>query len=424
MSRFDAFDLDERILRSIADLGFETATPIQTSAIPPVLAGRDVIGQARTGSGKTAAFGLPLLERLKERGGGVRALVLAPTRELATQVAKALESFSTNLPVRLACVYGGAAYYPQLKALKTADIVVGTPGRVLDHMRRGTLDLSGLQVLVLDEADEMLRMGFIEDVELVLEAAPNDRQIVLFSATMPDPIKRVADRFLVDAEHLHVEGEALTVDHIDQRWMRVPNKHKLEALLRVLKTEERGASLIFARTRAGCAELCDLLNSHGVRADAIHGELNQTSRERVLQRLRSGAIDTVVATDVAARGIDIAHLTHVINVDFPNDPETYVHRIGRTGRAGADGKAITFVTPNQRRKLEFLERTLGERIEQMEVPSDLEIAGAERAELLEDVKKAMSRAAMEDARTWVQLLVPDEGFTVEDLARRRSCLAG
>ncbi|MDH5491903.1 MAG: DEAD/DEAH box helicase, partial [Myxococcales bacterium] len=400
-SPFESFALDPRILEAVRDLGFTEPTPIQVEAMPPLLRGQDVIGGARTGSGKTAAFGLPLLEKVKEGGSAVRALVLAPTRELALQVTDAIRSYAKHLPIRLVTIYGGASYRPQLDALRRGvTVVVGTPGRVLDHVDRGTLDLSSLELLVLDEADEMLRMGFIEDVERVLEASPKGRQIALFSATMPPPIRRVAASHLRDPLAIQVEQSALTVEHIAQRWLLVPQLHKFEALQRVLAGEERGTTLIFARTRAGCAEIADKLAADGISVDALHGDLNQAARERVLLRLRNRRLDVVVATDVAARGIDVDHITHVLNLDLPIDPEIYVHRIGRTGRAGRAGSAISFITPGEMRRLRILERAVKMRIEPMPVPTDADIALRKVARLRE---KIIARGAEEPSERALEL---------------------
>ena len=410
---FGSFQLDPAIVEAVGRLGFTTPTPIQGAAMPPMLAGRDIIARARTGSGKTAAFGLPLLHRLTQpaqtkpgRTPPVRALVLAPTRELALQVTEALRSFAKLLPIPVVAVYGGASYDPQLRALrKGAPVVVGTPGRVLDHLRRGTLDLSRLEALVLDEADEMLRMGFIEDVETVLEATPEGRQVALFSATMPEPIRRIAEAHLRDPETVEVEDRALSVGHIDQRWVAVPNRHKIDALERVLAAEDALATLVFARTRAGCAEAADILAKRGLEVDALHGDLNQSARERVLNRFRSKQLRVVVATDVAARGIDVEHLSHVINFDLPNDVENYVHRIGRTARAGRKGAAISFVTPKERARIKWLERKLKVRIAPMRVPSDADIAAAKRGRLLNAIRETAAEppspgvlAALEELR--------------------------
>ena len=379
---FASFGLDPRLVAAIESMGFDEPTPIQREAIPTLLAGHDVLGRARTGSGKTAAFGLPLLERVKSGGRQVRALVLAPTRELALQVTGAMQDFAQKLPIRLVTVYGGAAYGPQLSALRDGvSVVVGTPGRVLDYMDRGALDLSQLDMLVLDEADEMLRMGFIDDVERVLQAAPATCQIALFSATMPDPIRRVANKHLKNPVEVQVESSALSVGHIEQRYVVVPQAHKAEALARVLAAKTEGTTIVFARTRAGAAEASDALANRGLPVDALHGDLNQGARERVIGRLRAGRLGIVVATDVAARGLDIDHVTHVINLDLPPRAEEYVHRIGRTGRAGREGHAISFVTPSEESRLRTFQRMLKVTIAPMDVPSDAAIARARKARL-------------------------------------------
>jgi ATP-dependent RNA helicase DeaD len=434
---FEAFPLDERILAALGALGFETPTPIQAATIAPLLEGRDVIGRARTGSGKTAAFGLPLIERVKETRGGVHALLLAPTRELALQVTEALRSYAKRLPLRIVTIYGGAPYEPQLRALREgAQIVVGTPGRVIDHLERGTLDLGKLEWLVLDEADEMLRMGFIEDVERVLAASPETRQVALFSATMPGPIQKVAKKHLRDPIEIQVEKSALTVEHIAQRWMFVPPRNKVDALTRVLAAETRGSTLVFARTRRGCADVADELSRRGVAVDALHGDMNQAARERVLLRFRSGKLDVVVATDVAARGIDVEHITHVINLDFPEDEEVYTHRIGRTGRAGREGRAITFVMPRERRRLQGLQRALRVDIAEMPVPSDADIERRRRERLrasivevaeaeptgplrafTDELLEGQDAAAI--ARAAVQLLAERAGYRLRDDADDR-----
>lgn len=412
---FDDFGLDPRIVRAVTDMGFENPTPIQTEAIPILLDGRDVVGGARTGSGKTAAFGLPLLHRVRE-GGAAQALVLAPTRELAIQVSDALESYGAGLGLRQVCIYGGSPYPPQLKALRQgATVIVGTPGRLLDHMERGSLDLSDVKVVVLDEADEMLRMGFIEDVEKILAAAGPDKQVALFSATMPGPIKRVAKKHLVDPVEVQVEQEALTVDHIEQRWILVPQRHKLEALQRVLRVAPPGGTLVFARTRKACAELADALAKAGVGADALHGDLTQAARERVLNRLRAQRLDVLVATDVAARGLDVDHLGLVINVDLPDNTEIYVHRIGRTGRAGRDGMAVSFVTPRERRQLLNWERTLGVKLEQVDPPSDAAILRAQKRRLLERLEQVMEKD-LTAVREWMDEVVEDKGWDAGELA--------
>ncbi len=404
---FESYGLDPRIVEAISALGFDKPTPIQDVAVPALLTGRDIVGRARTGSGKTAAFGLPLLDRVKDGGGHVRALIMTPTRELALQVTSALGSYAKRLPrVKLLSIYGGAAYGPQFNGLsRGATVVVGTPGRLIDHLDRGSLDLSKLEILVLDEADEMLRMGFIDDVEKIMAATPETRQVALFSATMPPVIRRIANAHLKDPVDAAVETNALSTDHIDQRFIEVPGRHKLDALLRLLRGGTHTTTLIFGRTRAGCAELADALSRRGMQVDALHGDLNQGARERVLSQLRAKRLEIVVATDVAARGIDIDHITQVVNFDLPMDAEGYTHRIGRTGRAGRKGMAVSFITPQERRRFHFIENKLKHRVEEMQVPSDAAIRQREQGRL-----EAMLTARVEDepklndARRWLEEL--------------------
>ncbi|MEM7446898.1 MAG: DEAD/DEAH box helicase [Myxococcota bacterium] len=405
---FDSFNLDPRILERLSVVGFEAPTAIQARAIPPLLAGQDMIGRARTGSGKTAAFGIPLLERMKAGGPQVRSMVLTPTRELALQVTQALRDLAGTLPVRVVPIYGGAPYGPQLDALRSGvAVVVGTPGRVVDHLDRGTLDISTLEMLVLDEADEMLRMGFFEDVERVIAGAPQDRQVAMFSATMPEAIRRVVERRLPAAVEIQVERAALTVDHIEQRALLVPEKHKVDALRRVLASEPITAAVVFTRTRAGCAEAADRLASAGLSVDALHGDLNQAARERVLNRFRAGRLKVVVATDVAARGIDVEHVSHVINYDLPNDAESYVHRIGRTGRAGRSGVAISLVAPREASRIRNFERALRADITKMNPPSDAEIVRAERRRLIEGLKSSVASDLVGSATPLLEELLPE-----------------
>ena len=414
---FDGLGLRPALLENVRRLGFEEPTPIQAAAIPPLLEGRDVIGRARTGSGKTAAFGLPLLQRLDPDVKGVQALVLTPTRELALQVTEAMRTFAQGGGPRIVTIYGGAPYAPQLRALREGvPVVVGTPGRVIDHLERGSLDLSRLRVLVLDEADEMLRMGFIEDVEKVLQASADDRQVALFSATMPDPIRRVADAYLNDPLMVQVEGGPLTVDHIDQRWIRVPTRHKLEALVRLLAAEERGATLVFARTRAACAGLTEELGLRGLGVDALHGDLGQAARERVLSRMRQGNLDILVATDVAARGLDVEHITHVINYDLPHDAEIYVHRIGRTGRAGRAGNALTFVTPAEVGRFRSFGRRIGGSCPQEQVPSNADIAALRQKRLRQGLGAALEANGQDGLRGWLEAVAEEEGWDPLDVA--------
>jgi ATP-dependent RNA helicase DeaD len=417
MTAFTEFSLDDRIVAAVTKMGFETATPIQEIAIPVLLEGKDVIGSARTGSGKTAAFGLPMVEKLQEGGKDVRALVLAPTRELAMQVAEQIGLYAKGLPLDVLTIYGGSPYGPQLKALRRGvSIVVGTPGRVIDHMHKGTLDLSHVEILVLDEADEMLRMGFIEPVEEILAACPPDRQIALFSATMPTAIQRMAKRFMKKPILLPVEDDG--VEHIEQCYLRVPQRKKMAALVRVLMGTARGTTLVFARTRLSCAKVADDLLKFGIPADAIHGDLNQAARERVIGKLKSKSLRVLVATDVAARGIDISHIGHVINFDLPAEVESYVHRIGRTARAGAKGSAISFITPGEKRRFQNIERTLKVSMIEVFAPNNSDLEALRRTEIWENIKRGLpsEEKPREDMRGWLKTLLESEELSAEDIA--------
>ncbi len=374
-SGFQKFGLRPEILEAVAAIGFQDPSPIQTAAIPELLLGRDLVGQAQTGTGKTAAFALPLLERIDPTQRGPQVLVLAPTRELAMQVAEAFNSFAAKLSqVRVLAVYGGADFRDQIQQLRRGvQIVVGTPGRVMDHMRQGTLDLSGLRSLVLDEADEMLRMGFIDDVEWVLEQLPSQRQVVLFSATMPNEIRRISQKYLNSPAEVTIRPKAADGRRIRQRYLMVPAPHKIEVLERILEAERREGVIIFARTKAITVTVAESLEQHGYDVAVLNGDVPQTQRERTIERLRDGRVDVLVATDVAARGLDVDRIGLVINYDIPFDGEAYVHRIGRTGRAGRNGDAILFLTPRERRFLGGLERAVGQPIEPMDVPSNAAI---------------------------------------------------
>jgi len=418
MTTFDSFEIDARLKETLKTMGFENPTPIQAQAIPLIVEGKDVIGRARTGSGKTAAFGLPLLNMVCESKRKVQALVLTPTRELAIQVAKALTDHAKGLPTRILTIYGGASYTPQLRGLSSGvDVVVGTPGRVIDHLKRGTLNLSSLRLLVLDEADEMLRMGFVEDVEHVLSKTPEGRQVALFSATMPREIQRVAKTYLNSPIEVQVENKGLNVDHIQQRWIQVPERQKYEALVRVLSVRESGATLVFAQTRRNCAELSMRLGKQGFNADAIHGDLNQAARERVLGRLRSGKLDILIATDVASRGIDVNNLNQVINFDFPRETESYVHRIGRTGRAGRAGVALSLVVPYEKRRLFRLQHQLKTTITQYDPPTDLQIAEHRRLKLLRILKSSsLDLHGAQVAKDWIDELVSTDEWDLDTLA--------
>ena len=353
---FSHLGLHPELVQAVEALGFTTPTPIQSAMIPVMLEGHDVIGQAQTGTGKTAAFALPILHRLEPGGRAVQSLVLVPTRELAVQVAKAMHDFGRERGIRVLPVYGGEPYGRQISRLnKGVDVVVGTPGRLLDLIQREALDLSEVETVVLDEADEMLSMGFIEDIESILSATPAERQTALLSATVPPEIRRLADRYLRQPQSVAIEREQVTVSAIEQRHYLVYETDKLAALTRLFEVEPITSALIFVRTRAGTGELAAELSTRGFPAEALSGELEQEERERVMNRFRRNLIKVLVATDVAARGLDIDHISHVFNFDLPEDPEVYVHRIGRTGRAGKSGTALSLVTPNERWRLGRIE---------------------------------------------------------------------
>ena len=369
--RFADLGLAETVMAAVAEVGYETPSPIQAATIPALLAGRDVLGQAQTGTGKTAAFALPLLSRLDLKQNKPQVLVLAPTRELAIQVAEAFQRYANKIPgFHVLPIYGGQSYYPQLQALKRGvHVVVGTPGRVIDHLDRGTLDLSELKALVLDEADEMLRMGFIDDVETVLKKVPASRQVALFSATMPSQIRRIAQTYLRDPAEVTIAAKTTTATNIRQRFWFVSGMHKLDALTRILEAEPYDAMLVFARTKLATDELAEKLQARGLAAAAINGDVQQAQREKTIQNLKDGKIDILVATDVAARGLDVERISHVLNYDIPYDTESYVHRIGRTGRAGRSGDAILFVSPREKNMLRAIERATRQPIEEMQLPT-------------------------------------------------------
>ena len=350
---FSDLNLPEPILKAITEIGYEQPSPIQAESIPTLVDGRDLLGQAQTGTGKTAAFALPLLSNIDPKNKEPQLLILAPTRELAIQVAEACQQYAKHLNgVNVLPIYGGQSYTIQLKQLKRgAQVIVGTPGRVMDHMRRKTLSLDALQALVLDEADEMLRMGFIDDVEWVLEQSPSDRQIALFSATMPREVKRVADQHLQDPVHIKIASKTATGSNITQRYWIVRGTNKLDAITRILENEETDGVIVFVRTKNATVELADRLSARGFRSDALNGDIPQANREKIIDRLRKGKLDILIATDVVARGLDVERISHVINYDVPHDTESYIHRIGRTGRAGRSGKAILFIAPREKHML-------------------------------------------------------------------------
>ncbi|MFI1911635.1 DEAD/DEAH box helicase [Nocardia sp. NPDC020380] len=382
---FADLGIDDRILRAIADVGYESPSPIQAATIPPLLAGNDVVGLAQTGTGKTAAFAIPVLQGMHDTGKAPKALVLAPTRELAIQVAEAFGRYATHMPgVHVLPIYGGQNYAVQLSGLRRgAQVVVGTPGRVIDHLERGTLDLTQLQYLVLDEADEMLKMGFQEDVERILRDTPAEKQVALFSATMPTAIRKISKQYLKDPVEITVKTKTSTNTNITQRWVQVSHQRKLDALTRILEVEPFEAIIMFVRTKQATEELAEKLRARGYSAAAINGDIAQAQRERTIGQLKSGVLDILVATDVAARGLDVERISHVVNYDIPHDTESYVHRIGRTGRAGRSGDALLFVAPRERRLLDAIERATRQSVTQMQLPS-VEDVNAQRVQKFGD----------------------------------------
>ena len=372
---FSELGLAAPILKAISSVGYEHPSPIQAASIPPLLEGRDLLGQAQTGTGKTGAFALPILSRLNLTQMDTQVLILAPTRELAIQVAEACQSYAQFIPdFHVLPIYGGSSYDSQIRALRRgAQVVVGTPGRVMDMMRRGKLDLSALKTLVLDEADEMLRMGFIDDVEWVIEQCPLDRQIALFSATMPDQIRRIAHRHLQSPVEIKIASKTSTASNIRQRYWLVSGLHKLDAMTRMLEVEPYDALLVFVRTKTAAEELASKLSARGHACEALHGDIPQKLRERTVEKLKAGQLDILIATDVVARGLDVERITHVVNYDIPYDTESYVHRIGRTGRAGRTGDAILFVAPRERRMLRIIELATRQPIEPMQMPTAKDI---------------------------------------------------
>ena len=373
---FDDLNLSPALLETVREIGYESPSPIQAASIPHILAGRDLLGQAQTGTGKTAAFALPILSRIDISRRVPQALILAPTRELAIQVAEAFQTYARHMEgFHILPVYGGQGMGQQLRQLaRGVHVIVGTPGRVMDHIRRETLNLENLQTLVLDEADEMLRMGFIDDVEWILEHTPDTRQTALFSATMPPVIKKIANRHLNDPAEIKIQSKTSTVEAINQQYWLVSGLQKLEALTRILDADAIDAMIIFVRTKTETVELAEKLEARGYEAAALNGDMTQVLREKVIDRLKKGSLDIVIATDVAARGLDVERITHVVNYDIPYDTETYVHRIGRTGRAGRKGTAILFVAPRERRMLRAIEQATRSPIEQMRLPTLRDIA--------------------------------------------------
>jgi len=392
LTKFSELNISESTQRALGKMGFEEATPIQEGTIKMGMEGRDIIGQAQTGTGKTTAFGVPIIEKVNTSDKNVQALVIAPTRELAIQVSEEIYRIGSDKRVRVLSVYGGQEIGRQIRALRNnPQIIVGTPGRLLDHIKRKTLKLDNVQTLVLDEADEMLNMGFVEDITEILSSVPDERQTLLFSATMPGPIRKIAERFMKNPEMVKIKSKAMTVDNIEQFFVKAQEREKFDVLSRILNVQQPEQAIIFGRTKRRVDELSHALSIRGYIAEGIHGDLTQAKRMSVLRQFKEGKIDILVATDVAARGLDISGVTHVYNFDIPQDPESYVHRIGRTGRAGKSGVAVTFVTPREMGYLRIVEETTKKAMTALVPPSEDEaLIGQQRLaveQLAEIVKK-------------------------------------
>ena len=414
---FKDLNLPEPILQALEKVGYEKPSPIQAESIPLLLQGHDLLGQAQTGTGKTAAFALPMLANIDPEQRKPQLLVLAPTRELAIQVAEAFQvyaSFSQN--IKVLPIYGGQSYDNQIRQLKRGvQVVVGTPGRIIDHIKRKTLDLSELKFLVLDEADEMLRMGFIDDVELILSHAPEERQTALFSATMPGPIKKITQRYLKDPKHVKIASKVSTASTIRQRYCQVAPHHKLEALTRIMEVEAFDGMIIFVRTKTATVELADKLSARGYDVEPLNGDIPQAARERTVEKLKQGQIDILVATDVVARGLDVERVSHVINFDIPYDSESYVHRIGRTGRAGRQGDAILFISHREKRLLFSIEKTTKQPIEAMPIPSISEINETRLSRFKQSVTEATQDDSLESLMPIVEMLKEENEASPEVL---------
>jgi ATP-dependent RNA helicase DeaD len=393
IKNFEDLGLDPKIMQGIADLGFETPMPIQAKAIPIAMAGQDIFGQAQTGTGKTAAFGLPILQKIRPKEGP-QALIICPTRELAVQVSQEITRLSRHLDLMVVPIYGGQSIEHQIRILrKGPEVVVGTPGRLLDHMNRRTLRLDTITTLVLDEADEMLDMGFVEDIRAIIKATPPERQTMMFSATLPPEVTNLAKEFMNDPQSVHIARSGTTVALTEQRYYEVNPRQKVETLCRLLDVESPEAGIIFCRTKQGTAELARELLERGYTVDALHGDLSQRERDSAMNRFRTGISELLVATDVAARGLDISNVTHVINFDIPQDPDTYVHRIGRTGRAGKEGIAITLVTPREIKQLRFIENGIRKKIARHDIPTLSDAREVRLEQLLKRIADALQESA-------------------------------
>jgi ATP-dependent RNA helicase DeaD len=422
---FADLGLKPELVAALEAVGYETPSPIQSATIPVLLSGQDLIGQAQTGTGKTAAFALPLLSMLKVERREPQALVLVPTRELAIQVAEAFQKYAARLPgLHVVPIYGGQSYTPQLNALRRGtQIIVGTPGRVMDHLERGTLDLSTIGFVVLDEADEMLKMGFVDAIDEILGRVPAERQVALFSATLPAPIRRIAQKHLRDPREVTIRSKTTTATNIRQRYWLVAGMHKLDALTRILEVEPFEAMLVFARTKQATVELVERLEARGFAAAALNGDILQAQRERTVAALKAGKIDIVVATDVAARGIDVDRITHVVNFDVPHDSESYVHRIGRTGRAGRSGEAILFIAPRERNMLRIIERATRQPIEVMNLPTIAEVNQRRAAKFKDQITAAMGSADSATYRAVIEEYLRETDADVLDVAAALASMA-
>ncbi len=417
--------LSEPVLRALTDVGYEAPSPIQAATIPVLLSGSDMLGQAQTGTGKTAAFALPALSRIDLMAHDPQVLVLVPTRELALQVAEAFQRYAAHLKgFHVLPIYGGQSYQPQLNALRRGvHVVVGTPGRIIDHMNRGTLKLSGLTLLVLDEADEMLQMGFVDAVESILEQTPPQRQVALFSATLPAPIRRIAQKHLRTPVEVTIKSKTSTATNIRQRYWLVSGMHKLDALTRILEAETFDAMLVFTRTKQATVELAEKLEARGFAAEALNGDMPQQQRERTVARLKAGQIDILVATDVAARGLDVERIGHVVNYDVPYDTESYVHRVGRTGRAGRKGEAILFIAPRERNMLHAIERATRQTIEPMNLPTVDAVNALRIAKFKVRVSETVAKGDTQIFRPVLEQLEAETGMPLIDIAAALASLA-
>jgi ATP-dependent RNA helicase DeaD len=414
---FDDLQIHPSVLRAVADVGYETPSPIQAATIPAMMAGSDVVGLAQTGTGKTAAFAIPILSKIDTGSRTTQALVLAPTRELALQVAEAFSRYGAHLAVNVLPVYGGSSYGPQLAGLKRgAHIVVGTPGRVIDHLEKGSLDLSHLDYLVLDEADEMLQMGFAEDVERILADTPEYKQVALFSATMPPAIKKITSKYLHDPVEVTVKSKTQTAENITQRYIQVSYQRKMDALTRLLEVEQGDAMIVFVRTKQATEEVADRLKARGFAAAAINGDIPQAVRERTINALKDGSINILIATDVAARGLDVERISHVLNYDIPHDPESYVHRIGRTGRAGRSGTALLFVTPRERHLLNSIERVTRQKLVEAELPTVDDVNEKRVAKFRDSITEALASPGIDLFRTLIEGYERDNDVPMADIA--------